>query len=112
MSKNSATQQQNSTDLEMLDLSDVKKVWNSKYEQCKECGTTERKHYSGGSCTRCYTTRRNERLGIGTSSPQSLEKRVQYCDRKIEELKYKLKEMLDERAALDVKLKDAVQSKK
>lgn len=106
MSKNSAAQKPNTTDVETLDLSDVKKVWSSKYEQCKECGTTERKHYSGGSCTRCYTTRRNARLGIGTFSSENIEKKMEYNNRKIEEAKYKLKELLDERDALQLKFKE------
>lgn len=106
MSKNSAVQKQNDTNLETLDLSNVKKVWNTKYEKCVVCDTTERKHYSGGQCTRCYTTARNERLGIGTFSNESVEKKIQYNTRKIEELKYKLKELLDEREVLNVRLKE------
>ena len=31
---------------------------------CIICGETDRKHYSGGKCTRCYTIERNKRLGI------------------------------------------------
>lgn len=99
-------QKKNSTDVETLDLSDVQKVWSTKYAQCKECGTTERKHYSGGSCTRCYTTRRNARLGIGTFSSENIEKKMEYMDRKIQEMKYKLKELLDEREALELKMKE------
>lgn len=99
----SNAQKKNDTNIESLDLSDVKKVWNSKYEQCVECGTTERKHYSGGSCTRCYTTRRNERLGIGTFSTTSITKKMEYNERKIQEMKYKLKELLDEKAVLEAR---------
>lgn len=102
----SNAQNKNNTNLETLDLSDVKKVWNSKYEKCVECGTTERKHYSGGSCTRCYTDRRNERLGIGKFSSENIEKKMQYNERKIMELKYKLKELLDEREMLIQKSKE------
>jgi hypothetical protein len=29
---------------------------------CIECGETDRKHYCGGRCTRCYTNARNARL--------------------------------------------------
>ena len=104
----SKAQKKNNTDVETLDLGDVKKVWNSKYEKCVECGTTERKHYSGGSCTRCYTIRRNKRLGIGTFSTENVEKKMEYTDRKIQELKYKLKELLDERDILESKLKEIV----
>ena len=102
----SKAQKKNNTDVETLDLSDVKKVWNSKYEKCVECGTTERKHYSGGSCTRCYTTRRNERLGIGTFSTENIEKKMEYNNRKIQEMKYKLKELLDERDVLEARYKE------
>ena len=98
-----ATQKKNVETVETLDLSDVKKVWNSKYEKCVECGTTERKHYSGGSCTRCYTVRRNQRLGIGTFDSSNIEKKIEYTDRKIQEMKYKLKELLDEREVLEQK---------
>lgn len=31
---------------------------------CIICGESDRKHYSGGKCTRCYTIERNKRLGI------------------------------------------------
>lgn len=99
-------QNKNNTNLETLDLSDVKKVWNSKYEKCVKCKTTERKHYSGGLCTRCYTEKRNKRLGIGTFSSENIEKKMQYNERKIMELKYKLKELLDEREVLEAKLKE------
>lgn len=102
----SNAQKKNNTNIESLDLSDVKKVWNSKYEQCVECGTQERKHYSGGSCTRCYTTRRNARLGIGTFSSESITKKLEYNNRKIQEMKYKLKELLDEREVLEAKAKE------
>ena len=99
-------QKKNDTAIESLDLGNVQKIWSSKYEKCKECGTTERKHYSGGSCTRCYTQRRNARLGIGTFSSENIEKKMEYTDRKIQELKYKLKELLDEREVLEAKLKE------
>lgn len=40
-------------------------VWYPGYEEgCIICGQTDRKHYSGGKCTRCYTIERNARLGI------------------------------------------------
>lgn len=29
---------------------------------CMLCGGTDRKHYSGGKCTKCYTIERNKRL--------------------------------------------------
>jgi len=29
-------------------------MWSRKHEQCRECGTTERKHYGKGLCWRCY----------------------------------------------------------
>lgn len=106
MAKTNAVKKQNDSNIESLDLNNVRKIWNSKYEQCKECGTTERKHYSGGSCTRCYTTRRNARLGIGTFSSENIEKKMEYTDRKIQEMKYKLKELLDEREALELKYKE------
>ena len=30
------------------------KMWSQKYDQCKECGTTERKHLGRGLCELCY----------------------------------------------------------
>lgn len=42
-----------------------KGIWYPGYEEgCIICGETDRKHYSGGKCTRCYTIERNKRLGI------------------------------------------------
>ena len=29
-------------------------MWARKHESCRVCGTSERKHYGGGLCTRCY----------------------------------------------------------
>lgn len=29
-------------------------MWARKYESCRGCGTSERKHYGGGLCYRCY----------------------------------------------------------
>lgn len=40
-------------------------IWYPGHEDgCIICGQTDRKHYSGGQCTRCYTIARNKRLGI------------------------------------------------
>ena len=30
------------------------KGWNDKHPKCIQCGTTRRKRFSGGTCTRCY----------------------------------------------------------
>jgi hypothetical protein len=35
------------------------KKWSKKYDQCQECGTTEKRHMSGGLCSVCYM--RNKR---------------------------------------------------
>jgi hypothetical protein len=32
----------------------IGKRWSRKYDQCKECGTTETKHRSDGLCVNCY----------------------------------------------------------
>lgn len=37
-------------------------MWYPGHKACKDCGETDRKHYSGGSCTRCYTIARDKRL--------------------------------------------------
>lgn len=43
----------------------VKGIWYPGHpDGCIICGETDRKHYSGGKCTRCYTIERNARLGI------------------------------------------------
>lgn len=31
--------------------------WSRKHERCIDCGTTERRHYGGGRCGRCYDKR-------------------------------------------------------
>ena len=28
--------------------------WARKWDKCQQCGTTERKHHSGGLCKKCY----------------------------------------------------------
>jgi uncharacterized Zn finger protein (UPF0148 family) len=33
-------------------------MWSRKYERCRECGTTERKHSGKGYCYRCYNRRK------------------------------------------------------
>ena len=33
-------------------------MWARKYAHCIECGTTERQHYGGGRCARCYNRKR------------------------------------------------------
>lgn len=67
--------------------------WNSKYEKCTECGTTDLKHYSGGSCTRCYTEKRNEKLGLGKYNKETQERKLERTNARIEKLENELKEL-------------------
>ncbi len=44
-------------------LAEASGEWYPGYPKgCTECKGTDRKHYSGGKCTRCYTEARNKRL--------------------------------------------------
>ena len=33
-------------------------MWSKKYERCRECGTTERKHNGKGLCCNCYSNKK------------------------------------------------------
>lgn len=57
--------------------------WHSKYDACKECNETTHKHYSGGSCTRCYTIRRNQKLGLGLFNPETQTRKLEKLDDRI-----------------------------
>lgn len=38
--------------------------WSMRYDACRDCGTTSRKHEATGRCCRCYTRLRREPLGM------------------------------------------------
>ena len=37
------------------------KPWSRKFDSCQECGTTEKKHASGGLCHTCFWRKRNKK---------------------------------------------------
>ena len=91
MTASNKAQKQNSTKTVKLDDAARAKGWSEKHPKCGTCGLTERKRYSGSSCTKCYTEARNERLGIGKDSPEARAKRAQRLEDKILTLEAQLK---------------------
>lgn len=79
----------------------VRHEWsNGKYAACKECGETTHKHYSGGSCTRCYTERRNKRLGLGKYNPEMARRKAERVEVRINRMEAKLAELKAQRDEL------------
>lgn len=77
--------------------------WGGKHACCKECGTTELKHYSGGSCTRCYTEARNKKLGLGTYNPETRARKLERVEARMEKLEAELAELRAKKAELSKK---------
>ncbi len=67
--------------------------WGGKYAECTECHETTRKHYSGGQCTRCYTEKRNAKLGLGKYNPETNARRLERLTAKEEKLVAQLSEL-------------------
>lgn len=94
-----------------------KGVWYPGYEDgCTVCGLTDRKHYSGGKCTRCYTLERNARLGIDKEREDKRKARDAEKEERMKavaEMKAKKElEKLEKKRAADEKKAAAAEKKK
>lgn len=79
-------------------------AWNTKYEACTECKGTERKHYSGGLCTHCYTQQRNARLKLHTYNPETQARKLEKLDVRIQRMEAELKKLKAQRKELTVRV--------
>lgn len=77
--------------------------WGGKHAECTECGTTALKHYSGGQCTRCYTEKRNAKLGLGKYNPETNARRLERLTAKADKLQAQLSEVRAQMKELEKK---------
>ena len=82
----------------------VKHEWGGKYAECTQCGGTERKHYSGGLCTRCYTEKRNEKLGLGTHNKETQARKAERLAERIARMEDQLKELKAQHESIQLRV--------
>lgn len=94
-------QKKKNTKTVTLTDSAILKGWTTQIPNCSGCGGTDKKRYSGSNCSTCYTTARNERLGIGKDSTEARAKRLEKLKNKVKETELLLSALKSELKSLE-----------